>query len=82
MHLFTVNISQTMTDRANIAICNRVASGFQLADLNLTVTYSKGQLGCWNGVLQNILAFLLFEETLSNSLDYMINQDTDKCTGI
>ena len=26
--------------------------GFRLSYLNLTLTYSKGQLGSWNGVLQ------------------------------
>ena len=31
--------------------------GFRLVDLNLTMTYSKCQLGSWNGVSPNILTF-------------------------
>ena len=34
--------------------------GFRLAYLSLTLTYSKGQLGSWNGVSPNILVFLLY----------------------
>ena len=43
MYNSTVNISPT----------NRKSHvGFRLPDFNLTLTYSKGQLGSWNGVLQ------------------------------
>ena len=31
---------------------------FRLAHLNLILAQSKGQLGRWNGVTQNMLAFL------------------------
>ena len=40
MHIFTVNISQTVTDRTNIA---NAKAGFQLEYLHLTVIYAKGQ---------------------------------------
>ena len=47
MHISTVKLSQIVTDRANISIASNIK-------LELTFTYSKGQLGvgtvsviCW-----------------------------------
>ena len=60
MHISAVNFSQMLTDRANILPPNRKSHvGFRLPDLNLILTYSKGQLGSWNGLSPNILAVLL-----------------------
>ena len=49
----TVNISQMVTDRQTLPLPTSRKShvGFQLLDSNLTLAYSKGQLGNWNGVL-------------------------------
>ena len=61
MHISTVNILKMVTDKANITIASNIISdvNFRLAHLELTLTYSKGQLGFSNGVSPNILAFLL-----------------------
>ena len=45
MHIVTVNISQTVTDRANIAIATNKKShtAFLLEHLYMTLAHSKGQ---------------------------------------
>ena len=45
MHISTVNISQTVTNRKNIAIANKyeVAYGISIGILHLTLDHSKGQ---------------------------------------
>ena len=52
MYNSTVNISHTVTDRQTLPFpTNRkLHVGFRLLDLNLTLFYSKGQLGSWNSV--------------------------------
>ena len=56
MCISTVNIWQMESDRANITIISSIMLhvGFQLAYLELTLTYSKGQLVTEN-VSPNIL---------------------------
>ena len=52
MLISIANFSQTVTDRANLAIAKkRVTSAFRLPDLNFTLEYFIGELGSWNGVL-------------------------------
>ena len=65
----TVNISQTVTDTANIVLLlNRKSHvGFRLLDLTLTLAYSKRQLDSWKGVSRNILA--LFSLTSAHGED-------------
>ena len=60
MHISTVNISQTMTNGANIHIAQNIKShvSFGLVYLELILTYCKGQFGCMSGVSPNILVFL------------------------
>ena len=48
MHILTVNMSQTLTDRANITIWSHI--DFRLPYLDLTLDYSEGQLGHRNSV--------------------------------
>ena len=57
MYNFTVNISQKVTDRANIDIANKlnVKCWLSITGLKFSLTCSKGQLGSWNGVLPNIV---------------------------
>ena len=62
MHISTVNVSHMGTDRANIAIALNIMLyvGFLLGCLELTVTYSNGQLIHRNGVWPYILTFLYY----------------------
>ena len=62
MHISTANISKMVTQRAIILLQSNMMPhiGFRLSYLHLTVAYSKGQLGRWNGVLINVLAFLFW----------------------
>ena len=43
MHISTATVSQTITDRTNIAIANWYEMAFRLAYLHLILTHSKGQ---------------------------------------
>ena len=60
MHISTVNLSQTMTDRANITTEPNIMFyvGFRLPYLEETLTYSKGQLGDGTDVSPNILSYI------------------------
>ena len=61
MQISTVNISQRMTDKANMTIAPNIMPhvGFRLSYLELTLTYSKAHLGCRNGINSNILACVI-----------------------
>ena len=51
-HISTVNISQMVTDGQTLQLLTDRKSDsvvFQLLDLNLTVVYSWGKFGSWNG---------------------------------
>ena len=69
MYISTVNILEIVTDMADIASNSISHVGFRLAQLELTLTYSKCQLGRWNGVSQTILAFLLLLLSHANVFD-------------
>ena len=62
MHISTANISQTMTVRANFTVAPSTTShvAFRLAYLELILTYSKGQLGRWNGRLSKCFHLLVW----------------------
>ena len=57
MHILIVNISETVKDRTSIAIGNKneVACGLSISILHLILAYSRGELGCWNGMSPNIV---------------------------
>ena len=61
MRHFNCEYLANLSDRANITIASTVIShvGFRLAQLELILTYSKGQLHRGNGVMRNILPFML-----------------------
>ena len=52
---------------------------FRLAYLHLTLTYSKDQLGRWNGVSPNILTFL---STLLHLVDIHFGHISDGVKGV
>ena len=70
MRISTVNILKIITDRADITIDPNIMLhvGFRLVYLELTLTYSKGQLGRRNDVSLNILTFLLIVQSANSRL--------------
>ena len=62
IHTWTMNISKKVTDRVNttIAIKYEVEYGLSISVFRFDLRLFKGQLGSWNGMLPNILAFWLW----------------------
>ena len=53
MHIWAVNISKMVTDRAiTIAIKYQAEHGLSISVFQFDLGDSKGQLGSWNGVSQ------------------------------
>ena len=75
MNISKADISQTVTDRTLLLTTNKkLHVCFRLADSNLTLAYSKGQFGCWNGVSPNSLAFLLNVVTTARQLMNLLTE--------